>query len=315
MADIKEGGVWFNMGRIGVGPVNGAGNMLLAHSVFGDKICSSDGVTWTKVYSATGSTWDWYAGMAYGNGVWCILNRKSLNDGMQTFTDIVGGSLQNWQKASTQSIHDTNSLAFGNDIFMTKGPDDYIYTSADGLNWNKKGYVDTTNSGARVMGYNNDGMWIIGGTTMYKSMDNGQTWTTVDSTLGTINSGGEWYGAVYARNNFWVINASVRKVAYSATGGNWKEATTFDCSNFHRNITLYKGKLYVFGQEGTCCHVGTFPSSSIKFTNISNGTINNNTSYEVTEKREFFIEPSQISNTQTGGEYTITFTATNLRLI
>ena len=311
------GGNWYNMGRVGVGVVNGKSNMLLAQRRDGYKAYSSDGVTWTSLGFSDSD--GWFNGCIYGNGVWCMVSRSDRDTGIWTFTDVNSSGFVNLNKSTLRDLRNENTTAFGNGIFMTKsGASNNVYISSDGLNWERKGTLGV--SFARVIGYGN-GKWIAGQGNMYQSTDNGQTWTFIDSTLGNIYGGAsddncEWYGAVYVYGNFYAVNASNGRVACSTDGSNWKEVVNLGHGG-HRNINLYNGKLYIVSEGGGCCHIGTFSFGTITFSDISSTTNQctvPNTEYTISSQKTFYIEPDQI-NGGSDGAYTIKFHATNIKLV
>jgi len=107
--------------------------------------------------------------------------------------------------------------------------------------------------------------------------------------------GKKWEQVTMSANTAYSLNEDWQSIC---TDGN---NTLFATSFTYGNCISYKLK-----------------SGSITFTNITS-TTNQGTSankeYSVADKKEFYIEPNQISDTQTDGNYTITFNSTNLRLI
>lgn len=303
---------WYSMGRVGVGPVNGVANQLLIHDQYGKFARSTDGITWTCMEQLGDD--GWFVGSVYGNGKWVAINKKDRDNGIQ-----YSSNATSWTGVTLREARNEGSLAFGNGIFMTIAANSNdVYISSDGASWTKRGKVPGSQISTRILGYGNN-KWIAGQGAIYESKDDGNTWNLCDSSLNDMCGSGvnyeEWYGCCYANGAFYAINYNVPKIARSVDGKNWEEVTQFSCGNHHRNITLYNDKLYCFAQEGKCCHIGTF-TSSIQFKDISpqeNGTTTN--TYNFTKRKEFFIEPEQITATDADGNCIINFDMKNVRLI
>ena len=297
------GGYWYNMGRVAIAPFNGK-NVLFSQCQYGQIAYSIDGVNWTFTYSKKGSD-GWFLGAVYGDNGLVVVSCADRTNGIQQFTH----NYNRYSKMTLREARSKNSFDFGNGIFMIVADNRNIYTAQRWNQWSKAGTFPQ--EFARVLCYAS-GKWIAGSGNMYESYDNGKTWHFLDSSLGNIYGGtssNEWYGAAYYRNYFYVVHAASKKIARSANGKKWQCIANLGCNTRHKNITNYNDKLYCFGEDGACCHVGSFNNSSIRFniSGVSNGV--GSSTYTINDRKEFFIEPSQLSSNQ------LTFNMTNIRLI
>ena len=174
------------------------------------------------------------------------------------------------------------------------------------------------------------------------SYDNGATWG-VESLSGAspgdvTGTQAEWYSVVYGFGRYWAIcrgdgagtssdgiggNSATNnsRIVFSRDGKTWYKAdaalgTICGTFNWFRGLG-FNGTRFVSASEDGYFAYGDC-DAKIRFTNItstSDQCTQANTDYKITEKKEFFIEPSQISDTKTDGEYTIDMDLTNVRLI
>jgi hypothetical protein len=312
LSAISGAGYWYNFGRLGFD-----GSKLLAISLNGHVATSIDGINWTQqgnrpLYDATEQA-SWYMGTAYGNGTWVVVNRNGY---VATSTD---GTV--WTSREQALPNDNNyhaSLIFANGLFMTQNVNDKkIYTSPDGITWTQRGNCPAV---ARVMGYG-AGRWIAGQGNMYASQDNGDSWTTIDHTLGDIHGGAsddnaEWYGTCFVGGRHYAINYSSEHLASSLDGSNWKNLGTNPSFKNFRGINYLNGSFISLKQDGKSLFVTNVGSRSVQFSDLlalTGGTTNDE--YPIAASREFVIESSQISGEDGADEYHIDFDITKVRLV
>jgi hypothetical protein len=134
--------------------------------------------------------------------------------------------------------------------------------------------------------------------------------------LGNILANGEWYGSCVVNGDHYVVNASGGQLARSSDGGiTWQNLGTNPSFAGSRNIASWNNKLISMFESGSKVLIGTF--GTIQFTNIaatSSHAIQNNVTYDVTKRMEFYIEQDQITQ-HNGTNYYVNFNMTNIRLI
>ena len=316
--------------KLGQGTISWDGTKFLfgTNDSSGKVLTSTDGKNWTATATNLSSV-SIQVRPVYGDGLWLYISGYEQTPSY-TSTDGV-----NW----TNKIASTwrcDAQAYGNGGFMHFGVADdhrniaYWLNPSDLTNLlNNGNFKSIEDNIHRALGFCNgkwcaitwDGRFIV-------SYDNGANWA-VESRSGAspgdvTGTTSEWYGVVYGFGRYWAIcrgsnnTGNTSRMVFSRDGKTWRKAdaalgTICGTTGWFRGLG-FNGTRFVSASDDGYFAYGDC-NASITFTNILNGMVNNDTTYKVTEKKEFFIEPSQISNTQTNGNYTITFNATNLRLI
>jgi hypothetical protein len=158
------------------------------------------GATWSFVTTTApaGSGWN---DVAYGNGIWvAAVNSSSTTASVAYSTD----NALTWSFATLSDAVGKESISYGNGFFLMPGSGG-VLRSSNGSTWT----LVTTTSMYRT-GYGN-GVWIGcvssgSGTAVYKSTDDGLTWSTINT--GLVFSGAA-FGAPAFGNGVWIIALNV----------------------------------------------------------------------------------------------------------
>lgn len=246
--DLPEG-VW----NIGVGKYGDENSreQLLAVNESGRLSVSFDGSFWKRADVDFGGKGGWTINPACGNNILCIINNTG---------DVLRMVNGEWSPVSSAEVHSPQVLTFGNGRFMTvsKGENSTFYTSFDGEIWRKRGAVNL--SDVSILCYGNN-YWICAGDggIVYKSEDDGLTWTNLNSNPAGISL----CCGCYANGYFYAVDENQGIVERSQTGSRWEEVVDAGLSNCFAAVP-HSGKLYVFSQgngTATAFSAGLFDSS------------------------------------------------------
>ncbi|MDR0968319.1 MAG: hypothetical protein LBL99_01635 [Holosporaceae bacterium] len=133
---------------------------------------------------------------------------------------------------------------------------------------------------------------------------------------GICSIGSKLYALEASGGQLFTLDTSVSSSAWKAIGSNKAGDVA---SGVWLCICSIGDKLYsINSSSGQLVEILPIDPISIQFTNITASTTGGTTTSEqtITDRREFYIEPSQISNTKdANGNYFITFNMENIRLI
>lgn len=257
-------GNWENWGSLGVGPIDGAENQLVAINTNGQLRRSSDGVSWVNVVDNVNDTAinEWEIGVKYGNGVWCAINTSGK-------IRWAGEDGKNWHDGYIGGVEDTSGLnfrclAFGNGVFMTADDNSGdVFASQDAKFWTKIGKIENTTSYIVILIRGND-KWICGDEygNLYQSLEGKGVWPPIDGcNLKSLTEFTTLYIAgCFLNNYFYVVDYAddftCFKIAKSSDGISWTPVTEEIEERPPVSITHYKNKLYAFSNIGTLYHIG-----------------------------------------------------------
>lgn len=221
---------------------NGLWIACLSSNIHGPIAYSEDGKNWS--YSDFGTNATFYGDYAfYANNMWVCSTEKGL------YYSTNGKS---WTKCTLASGINKevspNTINYANGSWITTSPNLY---SEDGITWSKASF--SNGSGSMQEAWFANGVWIGGQSNIYRSTDNGKTWTTI------LEDKWSW-GVIYA-DNIWVMS-----------GGNWKETDgiyysednglTWKQSNLVGKYLTYDYISYINGvwiAVGSCYYNGIDP--------------------------------------------------------
>ncbi|MDR0632071.1 MAG: glycoside hydrolase [Holosporaceae bacterium] len=321
LQNINCAGWWYGITNIG--------GKLIALSSHGEVATSSDrGASWTRVDD--GSLGDNWSHITNAEGTLVALNGSSGGGKVATSSD-EGASWKVVNDNTLRSINDgywRSITNVGGTLVALNGEGEVATSSSDvGKTWaradddtlrgisNDETWHDITNVGGTLVALSHHGY-------VATSSDVGKTWTRVDdgSLINFWNSLNHWYsiwrsiidmgGTLVALNHHGDVATS------SDVGKTWaivNDDTLRNIKNEHwLDMTNVEDVLIVLHMDGSIAIISLGTATrSIQFTNItsSSGQVTSSP-YEITEKTEFYIEPSQISD-----DNTITFNMKNIRLI
>lgn len=232
LSECCTGGAW----SIGAGQYD-RNKQLIAVNDAGQLAMSFNGSFWKQIDADFKGKSGWTIAPAYGNDILCVIN--DTGDALR----MMNGA---WSFISPTEVSSPQALTFDNGKFMTvsKGEENStVYMSFDGEIWRKRGTVNLSDAGMLCYGKN---YWIcvgIGGT-VYKSENDGLTWTNLNSDLATDAS---WHSGCYANGYFFAVDRNQGVVVRSETGSHWKEVVNTGINNCS-GVTVHDDKLYVFSQ-------------------------------------------------------------------
>ena len=262
---------------------------------------------------------DYYNTCVYENGNWqCHDNDHTAENGKNS--PFQGGA-----------------IAYGNGMFMgvDVGWRGYgeIHVSSTGDFWTKN-TSNYYNSDAlyRLSSYSDnhyslaylDGKWysLMRNGKIATSTNDGKSWSIFSEGPSTVSGGTkDWYGIIEAFGCFWATTTSDNGlvIVSSDKGQTWEDAgvrlNSFGGSSYRGLGT--NGNIIIFKSDDGYLVTGKFnPDKTIRFSNIVAGSLTDVNEYPITERREFYIEPNQIGNTQDADKnYQITISLENIRLI
>jgi hypothetical protein len=164
---------------------------------------SEDGILWEDGSTEGEAIFD----CAFGNGIFVAINSFPLVsiDGFSWVLGEVGNSTNKLQ-----------SIAFGNDIFVSVGEQGRITTTIDGLKWDSDVEITSHNLHKVMFG---DGRFVAIG-------DNGTVSTSIDGVQWVtkqVGNGSRWNGVVYVDDYFLIGNGS--QIMKSSDGRQWELLT------------------------------------------------------------------------------------------
>ena len=177
---------------------------------------SYDGIAWTSILTSPQ-----LGHIAYGNGRWVIHNYNAATvrvstDGGSTWNTHTG-ALANSESASLQYLGDRFVLGF------TASLRAYVSFSADGVTWTTSAAVIGGNSTCKGAARSTDGTLIAavsGGTSgLYRSVDNGATWTLVQSLTNVVS-------VTYFLGTFIAVQTSGAIYRSSDDGATWASVSS-----------------------------------------------------------------------------------------
>jgi photosystem II stability/assembly factor-like uncharacterized protein len=194
---------------------------------YGGKMASSvdNGVTWTEIsYPITRGTGE-IMSIVYANNRWVAGGSGGMatsTDNGVTWTEITGHPFTGINNAIL-------GVAYGNNRWVAVGSEGRIAYSDNGTAWNAVANSTFPTAGnsleSRIwsVAYGNN-RWVVVGNygRMATSVDNGVTWTSIDSPFAS-----DWIKSVVYTNNRWVAISYNNKIATSTNGTTWTLAATF----------------------------------------------------------------------------------------
>ncbi len=166
---------------------------------------SEDGKTWEEIgkFRATD--------IAYGNGTYIITSGKNR------YRISIGGKLWNALSADAEM----EIVTYGNGIFMGFGDDYYSYTSEDGIEWTKAGYIGLSPGKVVEAAYvNGEFVCITWNSKIARSKDNGKTWTITQSNVYWRPSVDLYSIELTYGNGIYLLSA-YEGLFYSTDGNTW----------------------------------------------------------------------------------------------
>ncbi|MDR2782013.1 MAG: hypothetical protein LBB21_06210, partial [Holosporaceae bacterium] len=306
---------WSNIGKV-LNNVSGQsdwrqiaynGNIWMALSESGYIAVSTDAVTWTSYGRVLTTASDWFS-IAYGNNVWMAITPAKVSishDGTswipKTNLDSVGFNGWNDIQYGDGTWFATNH--WGRTGLSTDNGDKWSFLSDSPLvacEWYATYYK---------------GQWITlseGGRT--ELFEYGNIWTHINFNLAKIKSQG-WVRIFGSDECCMALNLS-GDTAISVDCNSWEALDKLSASSDWKGLGYGNGKFVACNYDGTIAITST-KDGVLRFTNITSSSEQIASSqYEISEKKDFYIEPSQISNTKdTDDNYYIEFDMTNIRLI
>jgi hypothetical protein len=288
-------------------------------------ISINNGTVWNArgYLPSPASSWQ---GIAHdGNDTWMAINSTgaiaiSINDG-------TSWTLQNNNLSSISDNHWYAIAHGGNNTWMALNNNGPIAIN-NGTSWTLRGSLSSISNNnywyaiAHVgnntwMALNNNGLIAI-------STNDGMDWTQWSSDLSSISSSiinnNIWRDIAHDGNNTWMAINSTGAIAISANdGANWTlqgNLSSISNSNGWYSITHDGNNIWMAVNTDGKVAVGTSDTTgTIKFTNATPIGVTQNSECELTERREFYIQPTQISDTEGAEDYSIAFDMKNVRLI
>ena len=188
---------------------------------------------------------------------------------------------ENWNLGTKASSSYLMNVAYGNGKYISSSGSDFIGISQDGQTWDFSKKISGLNVSRNHYICYGAGAWLIvegNNNKVWASIDNGANWRELTNTLGS---------SIYS------------------------EADTRICYSAHLKkffVGCESGKIY----SADWPVGGKILPSTLSFKNV----LEDSSEHEITEETEFFIEPSQISDTKDAdGNYYIEFELKNIRLI
>lgn len=276
-------------------------------------VSSSDLINWSicdngVLRNISSSAW---RGITYGKG-----KLVAANFGGKTASSIDGNT---WNLCSSNSADGAESIIYDSKhdhYIIVRAHDSSIWVSEDASTWQKISNIKSNLRHTSIC-YNN-GIYITPATSgqVYASTDL-LTWSRIDdgslSNLGVSNV----YDSTTDGNKCYVVCSRSNIIASSEDGIRWKSEGTARFTPYAITYIHEKKQLLITG-SGSTIQIGTHGKSVFQFTNISSYSNVGVTSniYEPTARQEFYIEPSQISDSKdANGNYYIEFNMNNIRLI
>lgn len=288
------------------------GNIWMALNASGYIATSIDAVTWNncgKVLQAN----DWRS-IAYGNNTWMAITHTG-----DTFTSSDGilwskkTSLVNIGWTGWYDIQYDNNMWFATNYWASRG-----FSTDNGSNWDFLQDVGIY-FGARVdftVVYYKEKWIIISNYGSIKTSSDAHNWTSVSNNLSAIESSG--WNRIFGTNKYCMALNGSGNNAISIDNKNWIALDKLNASSVWRGLWYGNDKFVACNDDGTIAIGKEKFKGKLQFTNISSYSNVGVTSniYEPTARQEFYIEPSQISDSKdANGNYYIKFNMNNIRLI
>jgi hypothetical protein len=192
--------------------------------------------TWVNV----GTTSDYMTGKiatSFNGNTWTILSQNSIGG--------LNGSI--------------NGVKYANNRWIAVGQGSTIATSINGTSWNAVYFMDTGGIlDGQAVSYGNN-TWVVVGSKIVKSIDNGNTWIAANTNGNVTNFSCVEYG-----NNIWVAGGGSGSIMATSTdnGDNWNAIPT----NLRGGIT---SPIYIVYENGIWIACG---SSGTKLAYSQTGT-------------------------------------------
>lgn len=208
-------------------------------------------------YSFDGVNWSYYSGsilssgmssgclLIYGGDRWCALTVNTFS----TYEVTAGFE----RTVNVNVDFSATALAYSNAMFMAVS-ENGIYTLKDGSNDWQGPIAGSPSASKAFLCYGND-RWILGksdegSVSGYFSIDNGESWKTLDDSLKAVSAGGNISSSCsYAQGEFYsVVNGSGYLIK-STDGNNWTKVGKVEGLNCEVNVIHYQNRLYLINLD------------------------------------------------------------------
>jgi hypothetical protein len=283
---------------------------LVACSAYGNFYVSQDkGSSWA-MSNKLSQTYDWMD-ICYADGNFIAVSNGGY---IASSTDGVSWILH----GPIEKVPDTSlmGVCYGNGKLVALTLGGYILTGKldDLSNWKCDG-SSIPGAGGCIRIIYVDGYYLtMSGKGAAISLESDETdlWATIWATIKTIPFPS--YALCYANQKVVIIDYRSMLVSENK-GRSWGCYSVLPSGDSWDNLCHDGENFIAVGYNGLIA-VGSYENvtATIKFTNITDGNLTkNNEEYKISNRRELYIEPSQISGTE--GNYYIDFSMKNIRLI
>ena len=292
---------------------------------------SSDCLQWrefkdfSNLYNKTIYNYMW-APIIYNSNTYIITGCRGYmvtSTDFETWSDPVD-KLHNyfWTNRSGYNKEDLNDICYyGNEVIILGNLGSLSRTSDGGTTWTNYDYKlkplkDASGGSLWSMCYGNGKILVVAEKGYIScSSDGGNTWTEPAQKLQKLASTNNIIRVcTYGKGKFVVANHS-GYFSYSTDGENWSEPIREVETSTLTRLVFGKDRFFALTEDGTV--YGEAPPEEalgyLTFSNISSGDLVTTDRYDISERREFYIEPQQI--TESDGNYTINMNLENIRLI
>ena len=134
--------------------------------------------------------------MAYGNGRFVAIDGS--NDGVAVSTDGIAWTTYSLGLPLNEY---PGGIRFGGGLFLVATSAGNVYTSADGVAWQRRAQIDFTGIGepyVSSIAYGAGAFLVfVSNTSVFFTFDSGDTWTAAIDPGGSVTDGTYWNGAMY----------------------------------------------------------------------------------------------------------------------
>ena len=205
---------------------------------------SSDGVNWTARTSTQYTTRE----VSFLNGNFYSYGSRifrSTDNGL-TWTDVVGSTLAD----------PINKIEYANGVYIAAGDNGRVGLSSDGVSWTFSYPIGTTTADFSDVVYTGSDTWYIISSAVpriYKSTNNGTTWTSVSNNLSITPISLDWTG------EYLLVTNDFGDIISSADGATW--TTRLSTTGSVVEIIQYNSILYAMIGDSSSPYVVYFYSS------------------------------------------------------